>query len=157
MSTDTAILVASAPFLVYIAYRDFRYRRIALWAFLPPIAVSTAVNIWYIATHGLSQLQKAQLMASLSFAALFTFISIYYSEVIGAGDVLIILTAVAMYPFTRRETQNILLYITPVTLIILICIVMLDICIAKKCTKQFPLATIAATATLAYGLTLAFI
>jgi len=150
MLRDVLILAPSAPFLIYIAYRDLRYRLIPVWAFLTPIAISTAVNTWFVMAHGLTAIQKLQLLLSLSLAGIFTFLSIYYSKVVGFGDVLAVLTAVSIYPFTE-QTANPLLSIAPPTIIILASIIALDICALRKCTKRFPLASAIAIATLAYG------
>ena len=153
MLRDMLILAPSAPLLIYIAYRDLRYRLIPVWAFLTPIAISTAVNTWYALTHGLTAIQKLQLLLSLSLAGVFTLLSIYYSRVVGFGDVLAVLTAVSIYPFTE-QTASPLLSIAPSAIIILMSIIALDICAIKKCAKRFPFASAIAIATLAYGITL---
>ncbi|MCI4437493.1 MAG: prepilin peptidase [Ignisphaera sp.] len=156
MLRDLLVLVSTAPFLAYIAYRDARYRLIPLWSFIVAIALGTAVNTWYVLTHGLTALQKIQLAFSLILAGAFTLLSIYYSDVVGFGDVLAVLTAVETYPFTE-QTTSLLLAIAPATVTILASIIALDICAVRKCTKKFPFATAITTATLAYGITLIFI
>jgi Flp pilus assembly protein protease CpaA len=153
MLRDLLVFAPSAPLLVYIAYRDLRYRLIPVWAFLIPIVISTAVNTWHAVAHGLTELQKLQLLLSLSLAGVFTYLSIYYSRVVGFGDVLAVLTAVCMYPFTESNPSNPLLSIAPATIIVLASIVALDICALRRCAKRFPLATAVAVATLAYGAT----
>jgi Flp pilus assembly protein protease CpaA len=152
MPRDLLVFALSAPLLVYIAYRDIRYRSIPVWCFALSILIATAVNTWYALTYSLSTLQKVQLMLSLALAGIFTYLSIYYSRVIGFGDVLAVLTAVAIYPFTAEENPNLLLAITPATIITLTSIVALDICALRRCTKRFPFASAVATATLAYGI-----
>jgi len=153
MFRDLLVFAPSAPLLVYIAYRDLRYRLIPVWAFLIPIAVGTAVNTWHALAHGLTELQKLQLLLSLSLAGVFTYLSIYYSRVVGFGDVLAVLTAVFMYPFTESESANPLLGIAPATIITLSSLATLSICAVRRCTRRFPLATAVAVATLAYGAT----
>jgi hypothetical protein len=150
---DLLVFAPSAPLLVYIAYRDLRYRLIPVYAFLIPIAISTAVNTWHAVAHGLTELQKLQLLLSLVFAGAFTYLSIYYSRVVGFGDVLAVLTAVSMYPFTESNPSNPLLGIAPATIIVLGSIAALNICALRRCVKRFPLATAVAIATLAYGAT----
>jgi|LAFP01.1.fsa_nt_gi hypothetical protein len=156
MLRDMLILASSAPLLIYIAYRDLRYRLIPVWAFLTPIAISTAVNTWYALTHGLATPQKLQLLLSLSLAGIFTLLSIYYSRVVGFGDVLAVLTAVSIYPFTE-QTANPLLSIAPSAIITLTSIIALDICVLRKCAKRFPFASAVAIATLVYGILLVLI
>jgi hypothetical protein len=153
MLRDLLVFAPSAPLLVYIAYRDLRYRLIPLWAFLTLIAIGTAVNTWHALAHGLTALQKLQLLLSLSLAGVFTYLSIYYSRVVGFGDVLAVLTAVSMYPFTESKSANPLLGIAPATIITLASLVTLSICAVRRCAKRFPLATAVAVATLAYGAT----
>jgi hypothetical protein len=152
MLRDLLILAPSAPLLLYIAYRDLRYRLIPVWAFLIPIAIGTAVNTWHAVAHGLTDLQKLQLLLSLSLAGAFTYLSIYYSNIVGFGDVLAVLTAVSIYPFTESP-ENPLLGIAPATLIALSSLTALSICAVRRCTRRFPLATAVAVATLAYGAT----
>jgi len=156
MLRDLLILAPSAPFLLYIAYRDLRYRLIPVWAFLIPIAISTAVNTWYAATHSLTELQKLQLLLSLSLAGIFTLLPIYCSRVVGFGDVLAVLTAVLMYPFTEQAT-NPLQAVAPSAVIALASIIALDMCALRKCTKRFPFASAVSVATLVYGIALVFI
>jgi hypothetical protein len=151
MLRDLLVFAPSAPLLVYIAYRDLRYRLIPVWAFLIPIAIGTAVNTWYALAHSLTALQKLQLLLSLSLAGTFTCLSIYYSRAIGFGDVLAVLTAVSMYPFTESESANPLMSIAPATLIVLASLIALSICAVRRCTRRFPLASAVAVATLAYG------
>jgi len=156
MLRDLLVLVFSAPLLVYIAYRDARYRLIPVWSFVMTVALGTAVNTWYVLTHGLTMIQKLQLMLSLGLAGAFTFLSIYYSDVVGFGDVLAVLTAVATYPFTE-QTTSLFLATAPATVIISASIVVLCICAVRRCTKRFPFATAITTATLAYGIILVLI
>ncbi len=151
MLRDLLVFAPSAPLLVYIAYRDMRYRLIPVWAFLIPTAIGTAVNTWCALAHGLTALQKLQLLLSLSLAGAFTYLSIYYSRVVGFGDVLAVLTAVSMYPFS--ESANPLLGIAPATLVTLASLVALSVCAVRRCVKRFPLATAVAVATLIYGAT----
>lgn len=159
MLRDLLVFVLPAPFLVYIAYRDIRYRAIPVWSFAIPILIATAVNTWYAVAYSLTTLQKLQLLLSLALAGIFTYLSIYYSKVIGFGDVLAILTAVSMYPFTAEKNPdpNPLLAITPATIIMLASIVALDICALKRCAKRFPFASAVAIATLVYGIALVLI
>jgi len=109
------------------------------------------VNTWYAATHSLTELQKLQLLLSLSLACAFTLLSICYSRVVGFGDALAVLTAVAMYPFTE-QTANPLQAVAPSTVIALTSTIALDVCAFRKCTKRFPFASAVAIATLLYGI-----
>jgi hypothetical protein len=151
MLRDLLVFAPSAPFLLYIAYRDLRYRLIPAWAFAIPTAVGTAVNAWHVLVQGLTELQKLQLATSLSLAGAFMLLSIYYSRVAGFGDALAVLTAVSMYPFTEGEPASPLLGTAPATVITLASLVALSVCATRRCTRRFPLATAVAVATLAYG------